>query len=119
MGKILGKAHLRGLKSRWLRSGILLTIAIVVLFTLAFSLGARSYYYSAVRTGMTAKAQSASNFFTGYISRTYSQYTRAPTATPTALRTRISWSCSSSTPTAWWRCPATASPPAPWPTPRT
>ena len=74
MGKILGKAHLRGLKSRWLRSGILLTIAIVVLFTLAFSLGARSYYYSAVRTGMTAKAQSASNFFTGYISRTYSQY---------------------------------------------
>ncbi len=74
MGKILGKTHLRGLKSRWLRSGILLTIAIVILFTLAFSLGARSYYYSAVRTGMTAKAQSASNFFTGYISRTYSQY---------------------------------------------
>ncbi len=74
MGKILGKKHLRGLKRRWLRSGILLTIGIVVLFTVAFSLGVRSYYYSAVRTGLSTKAQSATNFFAGYLSRTYSQY---------------------------------------------
>lgn len=74
MGKILGKKHLRGLKSRWLRSGILLTVVIVVLFTAAFSLGIRSYYYSAVRTGLETRAQSAANFFTGYLSRTYSQY---------------------------------------------
>lgn len=74
MGKILGKTHLRGLKSRWLRSGILLTAAIVILFTIAFSLGIRSYYYNAARTGLAAKAQSASSFFTGYVSRTYSQY---------------------------------------------
>ncbi len=74
MGKILEKTHLRGLKSRWLRSGILLTVAIVILFTLVFSLGVRSYYYNAVRTGLAAKAQAASTFFTGYVSRTYSQY---------------------------------------------
>ncbi len=57
-----------------MRSGVLLTIAVVVLFVMVFSLGVRSYYYSAVRTGLSAKAQSASNFFTSYISRTYSQY---------------------------------------------
>ena len=74
MGKILEKSHLRGLKRRWLKSGILLTVAIVILFTVAFSLGVRSYYYSAVRTGLTTKAQSAATFFTGYVSRTYSQY---------------------------------------------
>ncbi len=74
MGKILGKKHPRGLKSRWLRSGILLTVAVVVLFTVIFSLGVRSYYYSAVRTGLATKAQSAANFFTGYMSRTYGQY---------------------------------------------
>ncbi len=74
MTKLLGKEHLRGLKSRWLRSGILLTVLIVVLFTVAVSLGVRSYYYNAVRTGLSTKAQSASNFFTGYISQTYSQY---------------------------------------------
>ena len=74
MGKLLAKQHVRGLRSRWLRSGVLLTVAVVVLFTLVFSLGVRSYYYSAVRTGLAAKAQSTSTFFTGYISRTYSQY---------------------------------------------
>ena len=74
MGKLLAKQHVRGLRSRWLRSGVLLTVAVVVLFTLVFSLGVRSYYYSAVRTGLASKAQSASTFFTGYVSRTYSQY---------------------------------------------
>ena len=74
MGKILGQKHLRGLKSRWLRSGIVLTAGIVVLFTIVFSLGIRSYYYNAVRTGLTTKAQSASTFFTSYISQTYNQY---------------------------------------------
>ena len=74
MGKILGKKHPRGLKSRWLRSGILLTVGVVILFTIIFSLGVRSYYYSAVRTGLATKAQSAANFFTGYMSRTYGQY---------------------------------------------
>ncbi len=64
----------RGLRVRWLRSGILLTVVIVALFTAVVSLGARSYCYNAVRTGLTAKAQSASAFFTGYISQTYGEY---------------------------------------------
>ncbi len=66
--------QVRGLRMRWLRSGILMTVGVVVLFTVLFALGVRSYYYSALRTGLTAKAESASAFFTGYMSRTYSEY---------------------------------------------
>lgn len=66
--------NVRGLRMRWLRSGILLTAGIVVLFTVLFSLGVRSYYYSAVRTGLTAKAESASSYFTRYVSVTYGEY---------------------------------------------
>ena len=64
----------RGLRLRWLRSGILLTVGIVVLFTVFFSVGARSYYYSAVRTGLMTKAESASTFFTGYMTQSYGGY---------------------------------------------
>lgn len=63
-----------GLRQRWLRSGILMTVGVVLLFTLAFSLGVRSYYFSAVRTGLTVKAESASQFFAGYLSQTYGEY---------------------------------------------
>ena len=69
-----GIARAHGLRQRWLRSGILMTVGVVVLFTLAFSLGVRSYYYSAARTGLTAKAESASQFFGGYLSQTYGEY---------------------------------------------
>jgi len=70
----MNRRQLRGLRSRWLRSGILLTAGIVVVFAVLFTLGARSYCYNAVKTGLTAKAQSASAFFTDYLSQTYSEY---------------------------------------------
>lgn len=66
--------HVRGLRMRWLRSGILMTVAIVVLFTTVFALGVRSYYYNAARTGLAARAESASAFFTGYLTQTYGGY---------------------------------------------
>ena len=68
------KQHARGLRLRWLRSGILMTAVIVVLFTVVFSLGVRSYYHNAVRMALTTKAESASAFFTGYLSKTYGEY---------------------------------------------
>ncbi len=64
----------RGLRMRWLRSGILLTVVLVVLAVAAFALGARGYTYSAVRLGLTAKADAASSFFTRYSASTYSDY---------------------------------------------
>ena len=66
--------QVRGLRMRWLRTGILLTVVIVVLFTVLVAVGVHTYYYSAVRLGLTAKAESASSFFTGYMSRTYGEY---------------------------------------------
>ena len=66
--------QVRGLRMRWIRSGILLTVGIVVLFTVIFALGVHSYYYNAVRMGLTAKAESASSFFTVYMSRAYGEY---------------------------------------------
>ena len=47
--------HVRGLRMRWLRSGILMTVGIVVLFIVIASLGVRSYYFNALRMGLTAK----------------------------------------------------------------
>ena len=70
----MNRKPLRGLRSRWLRSGILLTAGIVVVFAVLFTLVARSHYYNAVKTGLTAKAESASAFFTDYLSQTYSEY---------------------------------------------
>ena len=95
MGKLLGKQHVRGLRSRWLRSGVLLTVAVVVLFTLVFSLGVRSYYYNAVRTGLATKAQSASTFSPAISPVPTASITRALTAIRRASRIRTSWSCSS------------------------
>ncbi len=66
--------HVRGLRMRWIRSGLLLTVGIVVLFTVLFALGVRSYYYSAARMGLTAKAESASSFYTAYMSRPYGEH---------------------------------------------
>lgn len=70
----MNRKPLRGLRSRWLRSGILLTAGIVVVFAILFTLVARGHYYNAVKTGLTAKAESASAFFTDYLSQTYSEY---------------------------------------------
>jgi signal transduction histidine kinase len=70
----MDKKRTRGLRKRWLQSGILLTAGVVVLITVLFSLGIRSYYYNALRTGLTAKAEAASGFFIGYISQTYGEY---------------------------------------------
>ena len=69
-----GLSHTHGLRQRWLRSGILMTVGVVILFVLAFSFGVKSYYYNAVRTGLTAKAESASQFFAGYLTQTYGEY---------------------------------------------
>ena len=68
------KSQIRGLRTRWLASGILLTVIVVVLFTVVFALSTRTYYYSAVRTGLTTRAESASSFFADYLSRTYGEY---------------------------------------------
>lgn len=64
----------RGLKRRWMETGVLMICGLVILCVILFSLGAFSYYRSAMLAGLTAKAQSAAEFFTTYVSRTYAEF---------------------------------------------
>ncbi|MEG0035262.1 MAG: HAMP domain-containing sensor histidine kinase [Oscillospiraceae bacterium] len=64
----------RGIKVRWMVNGIVVVIFLVAVGIFAFSLIANSYYHSAALTGLENKAQTASEFFTTYVSKTYLEY---------------------------------------------
>lgn len=64
----------KGIKARWSLNGITVITLIVAIAILAFSIAMNNYYYSAVRTGLENKAQTASGFFTSYVSQTYFEY---------------------------------------------
>jgi signal transduction histidine kinase len=66
--------QLKGIKARWSLNGITVITLIVAIAILAFSIAMNNYYYSAVRTGLENKAQTASGFFTSYVSQTYLEY---------------------------------------------
>jgi len=55
-------------------NGIAFVILFVAVAIIAFSLVAYNYYYSAVKTGLENKAQTASEFFTTYVSKSYLEY---------------------------------------------
>ena len=55
-------------------NSIVIVLAIVVVGVYAFSVAASNYYYTGVRTGLEAKAKTASEFFTTYVSRNYASY---------------------------------------------
>ena len=66
----------RSLRARWMLNGIIIILTFVVISVAAFSLAMSNYYYTSVRTGLEAKAKTASEVFTTYISRTYADYQR-------------------------------------------
>ena len=66
----------RSLRARWMLNGIVIILTFVLISVAAFSLAMSSYYYTSVRTGLEAKAKTASEVFTTYISRTYADYQR-------------------------------------------
>lgn len=68
------KMQFRSIRARGLVVGIGLMLIVVILAIVACSLSMRSYYMSAMRTSLEAKAATASEFFTGYVSRTYAEY---------------------------------------------
>lgn len=55
-------------------NGIAVVALVVTLGVLGFSLTAFNSYYSSVLTGLENKAQTASEFFTNYVSKTYLEY---------------------------------------------
>jgi signal transduction histidine kinase len=65
---------LRGLKGRWMFTGIGVTVLIVLIAVGLIAAGIFTNYYRAVETGLTAKATAASEFFSAYVSRTYAEF---------------------------------------------
>ena len=55
-------------------NGIAVVIVFILLGIIAFSVAIYNYYYTAVRTGLENKAQTATEFFTTYVSKTYLEY---------------------------------------------
>lgn len=64
----------KGIRDRWMFNGILMVTMIVAFAIMAFSLAMYNYYSTAVRTGLENKAQTAVEFFTSYVSKTYLEY---------------------------------------------
>lgn len=55
-------------------NGIAIVLLVVFVSIGAFSLVAYNYYYTAARTGLENKAQTAAEFFTTYVSKSYLEY---------------------------------------------
>ena len=62
------------MRHRWLRGALFTVFGAVVAAVSLFSIIIYSYYYSTVRTGLEAKARTATEFFASYVGRTYSDY---------------------------------------------
>ena len=62
------------MRQRWLRGSIVLVLSAVIAAVFLFSLIIYSYYYSAVRTGLEAKARTATDFFANFVARSYVDY---------------------------------------------
>jgi len=66
--------NFKGIKGRWMLNGIAGVLLVVVVSIIAFSVAVYNYYYSAARTGLENKAQTAVEFFTTYVSQSYLEY---------------------------------------------
>lgn len=64
----------KGIKGRWMINGIAGVLLVVFVSIIAFSIAVYNYYYSTARTGLENKAQTAVEFFTTYVSKSYLEY---------------------------------------------
>ena len=67
----------KGLRQRWLRGTILFALAAVIAAVSLFSVIIYNYYYATVRTGLEAKAKTATDYFANFVARSYSDYYNA------------------------------------------
>lgn len=70
----LPKLKLTSIRSRGMVVSMGLVLAAIAIAVGAFSISVHTYYYTAMRSALTAKAETASDFFTGYVSKTYAEY---------------------------------------------
>jgi len=64
----------RGLRRRWLRGTVIIALSAVVFVIAMFSVIIYSYYFATIRTGLEAKARTATDFFANYVARSYDDY---------------------------------------------
>ncbi len=73
-GKVKRDMNFKGIKGRWMANGIAGVLLVVAVSIIAFSIAVYNYYYSTARTGLENKAQTAVEFFTTYVSKSYLEY---------------------------------------------
>jgi len=64
----------RGLRKRWLRGTVFIALSAVIFVVALFSIFVHSYYHATVRTGLEAKARTATDFFANYVGRSFDDY---------------------------------------------
>ena len=67
----------QGLRQRWLRRTLIIAFAAVIAAVVLFSVIIYDYYYATVRTGLEAKAKTATDFFANFVTRSYTDYYNA------------------------------------------
>jgi len=66
--------RITGLQKRWFISNVSILVFLVVLVMLLLSLSVGVYYYSSVSSDLRTKAETATGFFSNYISQDYNDY---------------------------------------------
>jgi len=74
MGTVISALFKGGLRQRWLRGTMLVVSTAVALAVILFSVIIYNYYYSTMRTGLEAKAKTATDFFANYVAKSYADY---------------------------------------------
>ncbi len=67
----------KSIRRRWMTNSIVIIVLIIAVAILAFSAVMSNYYYSALRTALENKAQTAAEFFSSYASKTYLEYNQS------------------------------------------
>ena len=63
-----------GLRKRWLRGTVFIALLAVAVVVAMFAVIIYSYYFTTIRTGLEAKARTATDFFANYVARSYEDY---------------------------------------------
>lgn len=74
MGRINPGWKPAGIRKRWLYNCVSVVVLLVALAVTAFAAIIANYYYASVRSGLEAKAKTASDFFGSYMNQSYNEY---------------------------------------------
>ncbi len=68
------RIHKYGITRRWMINNVLIVFLFVLIAIAAISFSIGNYYYSGMSTALETKANTATDFFSNYITRTYAEY---------------------------------------------